>query len=108
MVKRTTTKRTGGAKRPRPSQINQKPKGDNKGISGITNPTLKRLCLKSNNLRISGDVYPNLRTKMKHWVEAIIRDAVVYTLHSKRKTVSAKDVVASLKKNGKILYGFGA
>ena len=34
-------------------------------------------------------------------------EAVTYTEHARRKTVTAMDVVFALKKNGRTLYGFG-
>ena len=37
----------------------------------------------------------------------IIRDAVTYTEHAKRKTVTAMDVVYALKRQGRTLYCFG-
>ena len=37
----------------------------------------------------------------------VIRDAVTYTEHAKRKTVTAMDVVYALKRQGRTLYGFG-
>src|ERR1700735_3631344 len=36
-----------------------------------------------------------------------IRDAVTYTEHAKRKTVTSLDVVYALKRQGRTLYGFG-
>ena len=38
---------------------------------------------------------------------SVIRDAVTYTEHARRKTVTAMDVVYALKRQGKTLYGFG-
>lgn len=37
----------------------------------------------------------------------IVADAVVYTEHANRKTVTAQDVVYAMKRNGRTLYGFG-
>ena len=37
----------------------------------------------------------------------VIRDAVTYTEHARRKTVTAMDVVYALKRQGRTLYGFG-
>ncbi|CAH1432391.1 unnamed protein product [Lactuca virosa] len=34
-------------------------------------------------------------------------DAVTYTEHARRKTVTAMDVVYALKRQGRTLYGFG-
>ena len=47
------------------------------------------------------------RGVLRIFLENIIRDAVTYTEHAKRKTVTALDVVYALKRTGKILYGFG-
>ena len=41
------------------------------------------------------------------FLENVIRDAVTYTEHAKRKTVTAIDVVFALKRHGRTLYGFG-
>ena len=41
------------------------------------------------------------------FLENVIRDAVTYTEHAKRKTVTAMDVVYALKKQGRTMYGFG-
>ena len=40
------------------------------------------------------------------FLENVIRDAVTYTEHAKRKTVTAMDVVYALKRQGRTLYGF--
>ena len=46
-------------------------------------------------------------TSLKVFLENVIRDAVTYTEHAKRKTVTAMDVVYALKRQGRTLYGFG-
>ncbi|XP_045466690.1 histone H4-like [Harmonia axyridis] len=74
----------GGAKRHR------KVLRDN--IQGITKPAIRRLARRGGVKRIS---------------ENVIRDAVTYTEHAKRKTVTAMDVVYALKRQGRTLYGFG-
>nr|XP_055048323.1 histone H4-like [Misgurnus anguillicaudatus] len=55
---------------------------------------------------------PGLQTEdrrgvLKVFLENVIRDAVTYTEHAKRKTVTAMDVVYALKRQGRTLYGFG-
>jgi histone H4 len=40
-------------------------------------------------------------------LENTVRDAVTYTEHAKRKTVTSLDVVYALKRQGRVLYGFG-
>merc|ERR1712029_1138483 len=44
---------------------------------------------------------------LKVFLENVIRDAVTYTEHAKRKTVTALDVVYALKRQGRTLYGLG-
>ena len=46
-------------------------------------------------------------TVLKVFLENVIRDAVTYTEHARRKTVTAMDVVYALKRQGRTLYGFG-
>ena len=48
-----------------------------------------------------------LYTLLQVFLENVIRDAVTYTEHARRKTVTAFDVVYALKRQGRTLYGFG-
>jgi hypothetical protein len=50
--------------------------------------------------RISGLIYEETRGVLKVFLENVIRDAVTYTEHAKRKTVTAMDVVYALKRQG--------
>ena len=56
---------------------------------------------------LSGLIYEETRGVLKVFLENVIRDAVTYTEHAKRKTVTAMDVVYALKRQGRTLYGFG-
>lgn len=76
-------------------------------IQGITKPAIRRLCRRGGVKRISGLVYEETRGVIKVFLESVVRDAVTYTEHAKRKTVTAMDIVYALKRQGKILYGFG-
>ena len=76
-------------------------------IQGITKPAIRRLARRGGVKRISGLIYEETRTVLRHFLENIIRDAVTYTEHAKRKTVTALDVVYALKRQGKTIYGFG-
>ena len=89
----------GGAKRHR------KVLRDN--IQGITKPAIRRLARRGGVKRISGLIYEETRGVLKVFLEHVIRDAVTYTEHARRKTVTAMDVVYALKRQGKTLYGFG-
>ncbi|TYH28786.1 hypothetical protein ES288_A02G171500v1 [Gossypium darwinii] len=89
----------GGAKRHR------KVLRDN--IQGITKPAIRRLARRGGVKRISGLIYEETRGVLKIFLENVIRDAVTYTEHARRKTVTAIDVVYALKRQGRTLYGFG-
>ncbi|KAJ3607183.1 hypothetical protein NHX12_026696, partial [Muraenolepis orangiensis] len=60
---------------------------------GITKPAVRRLARRSGVKRISGLIYEETRGVLKVFLEDVIRDAVTYTEHGKRKTVTAMDVV---------------
>jgi histone H3/H4 len=51
-------------------------------------------------------VYDETRIILKMFLEAIIRDAVTFTDHARRKTVTAMDIVYALKRQGRTIYGF--
>uniref|UniRef100_A0A1L8EJD3 Histone H4 n=1 Tax=Haematobia irritans TaxID=7368 RepID=A0A1L8EJD3_HAEIR len=84
-------------------------------IQGITKPAIRRLARRGGVKRISGLIYEVPRGVLKVtmgrgsdvFLENVIRDAVTYTEHAKRKTVTAMDVVYALKRQGRTLYGFG-
>jgi histone H4 len=99
-----------------------------------TKPAIRRLARRGGVKRISGLIYEETRGVLKLFLESalllirpwcvahcwpvqlpltsffrpdVIRDSVTYTEHSKRKTVTALDVVYALKRQGRTLYGFG-
>ena len=76
-------------------------------IQGITKPAIRRLARRGGVKRISGLIYEETRGVLKNYLESVIRDAVTYTEHAKRKTVVAVDIVHALKRQGKTSYGFG-
>ena len=75
--------------------------------AGITKPAIRRLARRGGVKRISGLIYEETRGVLKVFLENVIRDAVTYTEHARRKTVTAFDVVYALKRQGRTLYGFG-
>jgi histone H4 len=89
----------GGAKRHR------KVLRDN--IQGITKPAIRRLARRGGTKRISGLIYEETRGTLKDFLQNTIKDAVIYTEHARRKTVTALDVVHALKRQGRTLCGFG-
>lgn len=89
----------GGAKRHR------KVLRDN--IQGITKPAIRRLARRAGVKRISNLIYEETRGVLKVFLERVIKDAVTFTEHAHRKTVTALDVVHALKRQDKTLYGYG-
>ena len=76
-------------------------------IQDITKSDIRRLARRGGVKRISGLIYEETRSVLKDFLENVIRDAVTYTEHAKRKTVTAMDIVYALKRQGRTLYGFG-
>ena len=72
-------------------------------IQGITKPAIRRLARRGGVKRISGLIYEETRGVLKVFLENVIRDAVTYTEHARRKTVTALDVVYALKRQGRTL-----
>ena len=76
-------------------------------IQGITKPAIRRLARRGGVKCISELIYEETGGVLKVFLENVIRDAVTYTEHAKRKTFTAMDVVYALKRQGRTLYGFG-
>jgi len=76
-------------------------------ILGITKPAIRRLARRGGVKRISSLIYDETRTVLRSFLDNVVRDAVTYTEHARRKTVTAMDVVYALKRQGRSLYGFG-
>ena len=63
-------------------------------LQGITKPAIRRLARRGGVKRISGLIYEETRGVLKVFLENVIRDAVTYTEHARRKEPStALDVV---------------
>ncbi|XP_067880543.1 histone H4-like [Heterodontus francisci] len=77
-------------------------------IQGITKPAIRCLARHGGVKWISGLIYEETHGVPKVFLENVIRDAVTYTEHAKRKMVAAMDVVYALKQQGRTLYGFSS
>jgi len=82
-------------------------KNNRETIEGITKPAIRRLARRGGVKRISHFIYEDTRHVLKSFLENVVRDAVTYTEHARRKTVTAMDVVYALKRQGRTIYGFG-
>jgi histone H4 len=76
-------------------------------VQGISKQGIRRLARRGGVRQVSGLVYEETRSVLKTFMENVIRDAVVYTTHAHRKTVTHNDIIYALKKQGVTLYGFG-
>ena len=76
-------------------------------IQGVTKPAIRRMARRGGVKRISGLVYDEVRKEIKLFLEKIIRDAITYTEHARRKTVTVTDILYALKRNGRAIYGYG-
>ena len=55
---------------------------------------------------MSGLLADEVRSTLKGFVERTVSAAVAYTEHARKRTVTTGAVVAALKKNGRMLYGY--
>lgn len=65
---------------------------------------IRRLARRGGVKRISSLIYDTTRTVMKTFLEGVVEKAVVHTMHARRMTVTAMDVVFALKCLGRTLY----
>merc|ERR1719277_1911438 len=72
-------------------------------IQGITKPAIRRLARRGGVKRISGLIYEETRGVLKTFLENVLRDAITYTEHAGRKTVTALDIVYALKRQGRTI-----
>jgi histone H4 len=75
-------------------------------LERISKPSIRRLARRAGVKRMGGGSEVCAREALRDFVRTQIRDAVFYTDHARRKTVTATDVVRALKRNGRTLYGF--
>lgn len=76
-------------------------------VDRVSKNEIRRLARRGGVKRISGLIYEEARGVLKLFLENVVRDAVTYTEHARRKTITALDVVYALKRQGRTLYGFG-
>ena len=76
-------------------------------LLGVTKPAIRRLCRRGGVKRINGLVYEETRGTCKAYLENVIKDAITYCEHARRKTVTAMDIVYALRRHGCKLYGYG-
>lgn len=75
-------------------------------IEGITKGAIRRLARRGGVKRIAFQVYEYSREVLITFLDRLVRDALTYTEHGGRKTVTNMDVVHAMKRQGKALLGF--
>ncbi|KAH7160757.1 histone H4 [Dactylonectria macrodidyma] len=75
-------------------------------VMGITKPAIRRLARRGGVKRISATIYEDARAALKERLETILRDCAIYVEYRGAKTVTIHDVIHSLRRIGRPIYGF--
>ncbi|KAG8358031.1 hypothetical protein FVEN_g4093 [Fusarium venenatum] len=75
-------------------------------IHGVTKPAIRRLARRGGVKRISATIYADIRAALKARLESILQDCVIYVEYRNAKTVTVHDVIHSLSRMGRPLWGF--
>ena len=73
----------------------------------ITNGAIRRLARRGGVKRISMGSHSHIREYIDDFLTKVVRDSLTFTEQNRRMTISAMDVVYALKRNGRVLYGYG-
>ncbi|KAI1015238.1 hypothetical protein LB503_003914 [Fusarium chuoi] len=84
-------------------------------IQGVTKPAIRtntdtvkhrRLARRGGVKRISAGIYDEVRAALKARLESILQMCVIYVEYRNAKTVTVHDVIHSLSRFGRPIYGF--
>eukprot|EP00930_Biecheleria_cincta_P069514 TRINITY_DN57250_c0_g1_i1.p1 TRINITY_DN57250_c0_g1~~TRINITY_DN57250_c0_g1_i1.p1 ORF type:complete len:231 (+),score=47.84 TRINITY_DN57250_c0_g1_i1:45-695(+) len=84
-------------------------KGASRGrrsLSGISKPELRRLARRAGVQRMASTIYDEMRGALASFLSEVVDDVTVYAEYGRRKTATPSDVVYSLRRRGKALYGY--
>ncbi|MEN2497054.1 MAG: hypothetical protein MHMPM18_001491 [Marteilia pararefringens] len=73
--------------------------------SSICAPQLKRIARRSGCRRVSSGCYSEMRMFMSSFIQCVVSKAVAFTENANRRTITAMDIVYSLKTSGYVLAG---
>jgi histone H4 len=73
-------------------------------MDDITRNDIIRIANRGGVKRVSGLTYEEVRGVTRNFLEKVLRDAVLFMEHSKRKTISSEDIKHALERNGRKLY----
>lgn len=74
-------------------------------LTGITKGDVRRLARRSGCTRLAAQITAEAKAALKEFLQNTVGDAAVYTDYAKRKTVTFPDIIASLRRRGRIVYG---
>eukprot|EP00434_Breviolum_minutum_P000461 symbB.v1.2.000396.t1/scaffold30.1/size407774/12 len=75
-------------------------------LKGISRPDLRRLARRAGVQRMSAAINDEMRDALYIFLKKTLSDVVVYVEHAKRKTAMPYDVVLSLRRTGRSLFGY--
>ena len=75
-------------------------------LDRISSGSIRRLARRGGVKRISAGIYADTRLVIHQFLSGVLNDAITYTHHARRKTVTTSDVVYALKRQGRTIYGF--
>ncbi|KAF2248740.1 histone-fold-containing protein [Trematosphaeria pertusa] len=75
-------------------------------IQGVTKGDIRRLARRGGVKRISATIYDDVRFELKARLELLLKNIIALVEHSGRKTVVVTDVIFTLNRLGRPLYGF--
>lgn len=75
-------------------------------LKGISKPDLRRLARRAGVQRMSAAIMDEMREALQIFLKKTLSDVVVYVEHAKRKTAMPYDVVLSLRRMGRSMYGY--
>lgn len=74
------------------------------GLEEVTDADILRIARRGGATRVSGLVYPEIRSVIAGYLNIVLRDAVLYMESGRRKTLSGEDVKMALHRHGQTLY----
>jgi len=81
------------------------PKTMRPSSGGITKSDVRRVARRAGVQRTAKAMYNEARESLTEFLDKILNDATVYMNSARRKTVVATDVIHSLRRRGRIVYG---
>ncbi|OWZ17328.1 Histone H4 [Phytophthora megakarya] len=75
-------------------------------VSGVSKAPIRRQAMRAGVMQMAGLLYGEIRVVVEVFVPNLVRDAIVYSEHANRKTITAMDVIFALKYQGRSFYGF--